>query len=371
VPRRIALALIFAVLALVGPDDAGAQGSGPWLRDLSFPTNMAFAADGRLFFTEKSTGQVRVVTRAGALLDEPFVTVPVLDASETGLLGVALHPRFDEGQPWVYLYRSDPASGMNEVLRIRAEGDRAVGQPELLLATVPATNVYHNGGDMTFGPDGHLYVTVGEAHQAERAQDPSDPGGKVLRLTPEGEPASGNPFGDDLGAFTIGHRNSFGICVDPATGDLWETENGPPKEHDEVNRIVAGGNYGWPELTGDSGGRYEDPVASFDRTVVPTGCAWWRGELYVGEYANERVVSVDPSSGEVSEAFPLDAGVTDLQVGPDGSLYVATTDAIWRLTSPSASTGGRGAYGIIAVLAAVVMGGALVVRAWAGRGARS
>ena len=120
---------------------------------------------------------------------------------------------------------------------------------------------------MMFGPDDALRA-VGEAHEPDRAQDPSDPGGKVLRLTPEGEPASGNPFGDDLAAYTIGHRNSFGLCIDPATGDLWETENGPPKQHDEVNRLVPGGNYGWPEHTGDSDGRYEDPVTSFTQTVV-------------------------------------------------------------------------------------------------------
>jgi quinoprotein glucose dehydrogenase len=354
---------------------------------------MAFAPDGRLFFTERETGRVRVVTAAGDLVAEPFLTLPVINASETGLLGIALHPRFAE-EPWVYLYRSDPGSGMNEIVRVRADGDRARGEPELLLRTVPATNEYHNGGDMVFGPDGMLYVAVGEAHEPERAQDLDDLGGKVLRLTPEGEPAPGNPFGRDVAAFTIGHRNSFGLCFDPATGDLWETENGPDDGRDEVNRLIPGGNYGWPAVTGDSGGRFEDPITSFAETVVPTGCAWWRGGLYVGEYASKSVSSIDPISGDVAEAYPF-GRTTDLQAGPDGALYVATADTIWRVedpeasrtTGPSATTSSvteaaepsprtpspaadgddGGARSWIVGVAAVILGGSLALRLWAGR----
>ncbi|MGZ8571145.1 MAG: PQQ-dependent sugar dehydrogenase [Actinomycetota bacterium] len=389
--RRIVGALILS-LPFLASVNACAQPDERWVGDIDFPTNMVFAPDGRLFFTERETGRVRVVTAAGDLVAEPFLTLPVINASETGLLGIALHPRFTE-EPWVYLYRSDPASGMNEIVRVRADGDRAKGEPEVLLQTVPATNEYHNGGDMVFGPDGMLYVAVGEAHEPERAQDLDDLGGKVLRLTPEGEPARGNPFGRDVAAFTIGHRNSFGLCFDPATGDLWETENGPDDGPDEVNRLVAGGNYGWPDVTGDSGGRSDDPVTSFAETVVPTGCAWWRGGLYVGEYASKGVSSIDPVSGDVAEAYSF-GRTTDLQVGPDGALYVATADAIWRIEDPDASEptasptttssatevdqpssppaspaadAGDSGRGWIVAVAAVILAGSLALRLWAGR----
>src|SRR5262249_57614025 len=92
----------------------------------------------------------------------------------------------------------------------------------------------HNGGDLTFGTDGKLYAVLGDTAEQNRAQDPTDPGGKVLRLNDDGSVPSDNPFGSGNPAYSMGHRNSFGLCVDPATGDLWETENGTFHE-DEIN----------------------------------------------------------------------------------------------------------------------------------------
>lgn len=368
----LVLALVF-VLAPAARADAGR----PWLEDLAFPTNMAFAPDGRLLFTEKDAGSVRVVSPQGILVAAPVLRLPVGTAGETGLLGIALHPRFAEGMPWVYLYLSDPTDGMNHLVRVRVVGDAARGDVEELLTTVPATNAYHNGGDLLFGPDGMLYVTVGEAHEPQRARDPDDLGGKVLRLAPDGTPAPGNPLGEGSAVFTLGHRNSFGLCVDPASGDLWETENGPDRD-DEVNRLVPGADHGWPAVTGNSGGAFADPVAVFPETVALTGCAWWRGELLVGAWNDGRVRSIDPTSGDVEEVFGFPAGVTDLQVGPDDALYVATADAIWRMADlpdggplgpdpmpePPSDDDTRG---WIAIAAAIVLAGALIVRVRAAR----
>jgi quinoprotein glucose dehydrogenase len=338
---------------------------------------MAFAPDGRLFFTEKATGAVRVVSAEGILADDPVLTVAVDSTGETGLLGIALHPAFGEGAPWLYLYLSDPTDGMNRLVRVRVAGDLAHGAPRPLLRTVPATNAYHNGGDLLFGPDGMLYVAVGEAHEPDRAQDPDDLGGKILRLSPDGTPAPGNPLGEGNAAYTLGHRNSFGLCVDPATGEIWETENGPDRD-DEVNRLVPGADHGWPVVTGDSGGAFADPVAVFPETVAPTGCAWWRGDLLVGAWKDGRVRSIDPRSGDAREIFGFPAGVTDLQVGPDDALYVTTADAIWRMTR--LPTGGPlgpdpmpeppsedDTRGWIAIVAAIVLAAALIVRLRAAR----
>lgn len=396
--RRSLLAVVLALGAVVVtgvavPRVATAQPATdvpaePWLAGLAFPTNMAEAEDGRLFFTEKATGAVRVVSADGVLDPRPVLTLGVSSTGETGLLGIALHPDFTQGSPWLYLYLSDPADGMNRLVRARVGDDGRARTPEPLLTTVPATNEYHNGGDLLIGADRMLYVAVGEAHEPARAQDPDDVGGKVLRLDLAGEPAPGNPLGDANPVFTTGHRNSFGLCVDPATGDVWETENGPDVD-DEVNRLTAGGNYGWPEVTGNSGGRFDDPVAVFPTTVALTGCAWWHGELLVGSWNDGRVRRIDAETGAAAEVFAFPAGVTDVLVGRDGALYVATADAIWRLgpsgspvaptTSGSlgpapmptpADTGDR-RVGWVALVAAVVLAAGLVARVAAGRALRS
>ncbi len=390
---RIVAALVLTWAMLPGAAHAQAVDelpTEPWLGGLAFPTNMAFADDGRLFFTEKATGAVRVVSADGDLDPDPVLVLGVSSSGETGLLGIVLHPGFTRGEPWMYLYLSDPADGMNRLVRVAIDDDGGSGAPDALLTTVPATNAYHNGGDLLFGPDGMLYVAVGEAHERDRAQDPNDVGGKVLRLSPEGDPAPGNPFGDGNPAYTLGHRNSFGLCVDPATGDLWATENGPDVD-DEVNRLDAGANYGWPEATGDSGGRFADPVVVFPDTVALTGCAWWQGELLVGSWNDGSVRRIDTIRGAATEVFGFPAGVTDVLVGPDDALYVATADAIWRMAAappgapasastptslgpdpmPTPQEDGSQRTGWIAIIAAVIIAGGLVARLVAGRSLRS
>ena len=337
-------ALITVIALVVSGGRAGAQATEPperVLGDLAFPTNLAFAPDGTLFFTEKDTGRIRVMMPGGALQPEPFATLDVaLVANETGLLGLALHPDFDR-EPWVYAYYSDAATVRNVLVRIRSgaeAGDVVGGEIERLGTFLPATAGYHNGGDMVFGIDGMLYLAVGEAHEPARAQDPEDPGGSILRLTPEGAPAPGNPFGADTPAYTIGHRNSFGVCVDPASGTVWMTENGPGVD-DEVNRLEPGGNYGWPEVTGDADDRFADPVLVFTQPVAPTGCAVWEGSLWFGTYITGELFKLDLDGGRPARAYAFGAPVIAMEVAPDGDLYVATSSEIVRFegTSPTPS----------------------------------
>lgn len=291
---------------------------------LAFPTNMAFAPDGRLFFTEKDTGKVRVIGD-GKLLPRSFASFDVINEGETGLLGIALHPRF-ELEPWVYVYLSDADTGRNIVVRLRDEDGVGTDQQEII-ALLTAQNGYHNGGDLLFAPDDRLYVAVGEVHESDRAQVATDPGGKMLRLEPDGSVPTDNPFGPEIPAFTMGHRNSFGLCADPETGRIWETENGPDVD-DEVNLLRPGRNYGWPLVTGfDGDERFEDPLSVFPDTIALTGCAVWRGDLYVGAFVTGGVYRI-ASTGTAEEVASFPAGVTDLQVGPDGRLYVATAAAI-------------------------------------------
>ncbi|HLB62376.1 MAG TPA: PQQ-dependent sugar dehydrogenase [Actinomycetota bacterium] len=332
---ELAVSLV-ALVMTIGP-------IGPVAEGLEFPTNLAVARDGRVFFTEKDTGLVRII-RQGRLLPDPFADLDVIPGAETGLLGIALHPDFPD-EPWVYVAYSDPAGSMNRLARIRAEGDTGVAI-EPLLDLVPATSGYHNGGDLAFGLDGMLYVTVGEAHEPNRAQNPRDLGGKVLRLSPDGSIPPDNPLGPASPVYSLGHRNSFGICVDPESGVIWETENGP-SSWDEINRIEPGRNYGWPVHLGPGGpGEFEEPVLAYEEIIVPTGCAVAAtlGGLYFGDFHGglHRVVfpgmgAVDPPPRERVVAT-FDEGITDVARGPEGELYVATSAAIWMIRAEPTPT---------------------------------
>jgi len=330
--RILSAAALLCVLSVTAAHPVAAAEIERVVSGLELPVSMAFSPDGRLFVAEQHRGDIRIV-EDGRLLPDPFAHIDVVDTFEQGLLGIALHPEFPR-EPWVYAYYSDPVLRINRVLRIRAQGDVG-GERESILDLLTTERGYHNGGDMAFGPDGMLYVTVGDVHEEDRAQDPNDPGGKVLRVAPGGSVPPDNPFGADNPVYSMGHRNSFGICVDPASGDLWETENGPSGD-DEVNLLRAGANFGWPEQLGPGGldRGYEDPVLDFPESIVPTGCAVWDGDLYFASYADGAVRRLrlplqDPPVVEV--VADMDFGITDLAVGPDGALYIAATDGIHRL----------------------------------------
>ncbi|MGZ5344029.1 MAG: PQQ-dependent sugar dehydrogenase [Actinomycetota bacterium] len=391
----IALAAVIVTVAGADPPAAGAGAAPeprPFLTGLAFPTNLAFAPDGRLFYTEKESGNVRVVD-GGVLDPAPVATFEVTGDAERGLLGIALDPGFAV-RPWIYVYYSDAASGRNLLVRFRE--DRPGDAPEMLLTGLESAAGYHNGGDLAFGADGMLYASLGEAHDPTRAQDPNDLGGKIVRIAPDGSIPGDGPFGAGNAVWTFGHRNSFGLCVDPATGDLWETENGPDRD-DELNLIARGGNYGWPDVTGRSGDdRFVDPVAVFPDTVALTGCAIVGGTLYAGAY-NDGVLyelpTRDRTSGTMRPFASLGSGITDVAAGPDGRLYVATSDAIWTVeptgagatVGPASPTGTRSAEGTaapangdggggrpwIAAIAAVVLAIGLGLRFTAGRRLRA
>jgi quinoprotein glucose dehydrogenase len=373
--RRTALALVLGIAFVPSAPASAAITFEPVATGLSFPSNMAFTPDGMLLFAEKDTGDIRVI-RDGELVEDPLAHVDVLSSSEQGLLGLALDPAFAT-RPWIYVYYSDQALHLNRLARIRA--DDAAAPPEPLLDALTTKHGYHNGGDLVFGGDDKLYVAVGEVHEAERAQDPDDLGGKILRLNPDGSTPSDGPFGPENAAYSMGHRNSFGLCVDPSTGDLWETENGPGSD-DEVNRIERGGNYGWPDQLGPGGEpAFIDPVLDFPDVIVPTGCAVWEGDLYFGAYGTGALYRLSLPAGSDARGDVVanaGAGITDLQVSPEGDLYVATSDAIWKVSgtgSPTPQTGAPAAdpsdsgwKSAIAVVAGLALAAGLIMRFVAG-----
>ena len=366
---RKLLPLAVLLVALV-PSIAHAQeGFEREVEGLGFAVNLAFAPDGTMFVADKDRGEIRIV-RDGGILDDPFIALPVqVTVNETGLLGVAVDPAFPD-EPWVYAYYTG-TDAMNHLVRIRAEGDRGT-DIQTLLDLLPATAGWHNGGDLAFGPDGKLYVSVGDGHDGSRSQDPSGIGGRILRLNPDGSIPADNPLGPDNPTFALGIRNSFGLCFDSETGDLWETENGPSGD-DEINLIEPGANYGWPEHLGPGGEPdYVDPVLDFPDTIVPTGCAVSDGVLLFGEGYDGNLHSMPlPGPGEGIVAR-FDGGITDLENAADGSLWVVTPTALYRSTGtlerpsatvspePEPSSAPLTAGGLL--IAGVLIGGLLLMR---------
>jgi glucose/arabinose dehydrogenase len=331
----------------------------PVVEGASFPTNLAFAPDGRAFYTEKDTGRIRVLDRTGRVLATPFATLPVASSvDEMGLLGLALPPTFAE-DPWVYAYYSDARDGRNHLVRIRADGNVG-GKPENLLTLLPTENGWHNGGDLSFGGDGKLYVAVGEGHVPERAQDHASLGGKILRIDEDGSTPADNPFGPDSPVYAIGIRNSFGLCAGPA-GDLWATDNGPA-EWDELDRIEPAANYGWPlHLGPGEEDGFTPPAFAWREEIVPTGCvAAAGGAVYVGSYRGDlHLVSFPAGRAPVDTVVAsFDAGITDVEDSPAGRLYVATGDAIFVRTG---SVSGRGPFTPAGIVILLVLFGLLVL----------
>ena len=251
---------------------------------LEVPWAVAQAPDGRIFVTERP-GRVRIIRlgTGGGLDARPWAVVPARanPDAERGLLGIALDPDFAR-TPYVYLYYSyaGPAGAtLNRLVRMH-DTNGAGTDETILVDNIPGSS-NHDGGRIAFGPDGKLYVATGDGEQQARAQDRNSLGGKILRLEKDGTVPADNPFAGSP-VYSLGHRNVQGLAFQPDTGVLYGTEHGPSGFfpaccQDEVNRIEAGANYGWPIVTGKPGDqRFRDPVVwsgNLD-TWAPSGAAF-------------------------------------------------------------------------------------------------
>jgi glucose/arabinose dehydrogenase len=314
---------------------------------LSFPVAMAFAPDGRIFVTEQR-GSVRVV-KGGQLLPEPFVTVEVDDSTERGLLGVAFDPDFVRNQ-YVYVYYTTRLPFVhNRVSRFTAEGDRArEGSETVVMALDPAgASGYHNAGNIHFGPDGKLYIATGDSHEASNASRLDSLHGKILRINSDGTIPEDNPFyafglGNRRSIWAYGLRNPFSFAFDFAAGRMFINDVGEDS-WEEINDGVAGSDYGWPTTEGPtSDPRFRAPIyaySHFGPSYDEGGCAVTAGvfyrppvqqfpEQYRGMYlfadgCNRWIRILDPDTYQARGfATNLDAGVVDLKVGEEGSLYL-------------------------------------------------
>ena len=299
---------------------------------LAVPWEIAFAGQ-RVFVTERDTGNVLELTGG----QRRVVTRLAVDAaSEGGLLGLAASPHFAQ-DGLLYTYRTTTHD--NEVLRFPVHDPARV---EIVVDGIPAASI-HNGGRLAFGPDGMLYVGTGDAGRGDLAQQRGSLAGKVLRVTPGGGVPSGNPFPGSP-VWTLGHRNVQGLAF-AGDGSLYATELGPDRD-DEVNALTAGGNYGWPLVTGQADdSRFRDPIfvrqpseASWSGAAVLTGGAipQWEGDLFAAGLRGRRLWRVPVSGGaaDAAAAEALLAGefgrLRAVAQAPDGSLWVATNNTDGR-----------------------------------------
>jgi len=317
----------------------------PVLTGLDIPVAMAVAPDGRIFYNELTTGNIRIIDPGWQLRPQAFYQLQVATGVEKGLLGIALDPDFANNR-FVYVYHTVNSNPVrNRVVRLTEVNHQGTDET-VILDDLPASDI-HNGGNIHFGPDGKLYISVGDANQPILAQDISYLGGKILRINPNGSIPGDNPFPGSP-VYALGLRNSFDFTFHPHTGHLWATENGPD-DNDEVNRIVSGGNYGWPTVRGIANNPlFVDPLVAFTPTIAPTGIiAVGSNSAYPTQY-HDNLLFADFNTGQIRRLVLAGAALTqlgtlsvaynggqgsllDLVQGPDGFIYVSNSDSIFRM----------------------------------------
>jgi glucose/arabinose dehydrogenase len=322
------------------------------LDNLDFPLAMAWAPDGRLFYAEKNTGNVRVV-QGDTLLPAPWVTVPNVDPFfERGLLGITIDPDFDS-TGYVFLYYTTDSASPEENRVIRYTDIGGVGQNPQIILQAPILTLAgnHNGGNIHFGPDSMLYVTIGENANPAFSQDSSVIYGKILRIHKDGSIPTDNPFfglpGWDWRIYAWGLRNSFDFDFDPVNGNLVATENGPNCD-DEINLIISGGNYGWrPSYPcGDTSSLFLGALLRITPTTAPAGGHFytgseipaWQGNYFFAEWNTRdliRMVLMEPARDTIDSLENVNLGGADcrldVETGPDGALWFSTTNRIYRI----------------------------------------
>jgi glucose/arabinose dehydrogenase len=290
---------------------------------LHTPWGLAFLPDGSALVAERNTGHILQVRPGGGAPKEVYRVPGVAAAGEGGLLGIAVAKDFSS-TALVYAYftaRSD-----NRIVRFKL-GDTAA--PQVIFDGLDKAGI-HNGGRIAFGPDDMLYVGTGDAGNGSAAQDRSDPNGKILRLTPDGKPAPGNPA-EGSPVWTLGHRNVQGLAW-AADGTMYGIEFGQNR-YDEVNVIEPGRNYGWPEVEGKAGNaKYTDPIVQWSTDEAsPSGAAIMGRTLYVAALRGQRLWTVPLDGGAPKAELSGRYGrLRTVAVAPDGALWLTTSNTDGR-----------------------------------------
>jgi glucose/arabinose dehydrogenase len=269
-----------------------------------------------------------LLTRERKLRRRPLARISVSAEGEGGLLGVAIDPRFGQGNDFVYFYFTT-SSGM-KVARYRLRGTR-LRRDATILDGIEAGPI-HDSGRIRFGPDGRLYVSTGDAGRPELAQDPRSRNGKYLRL----DPSEYRGDGGTPEIFSRGHRNAQGLAWQPRSGRLISTEHGPDGD-DEVNLVTRGGNYGWPEARGRDHRGFRAPLIVYPTAIAPSGATFvtlpgsrWSGDYLFAALRGEQLRRVRLDGRRIALNQALFAGrfgrLRTVVEARDGSLFVLTNN---------------------------------------------
>ncbi len=348
-----ATALLTATACSAASDDSPPAAAAAFTKTVvahfDSPWAMTFLPDGRMLITEKK-GRLLLVSADGKNR-QTIATLPVDSAGQGGLMDVVLGPDFATDRR-VYLSASQAGTGGKGVVLMRgrlaeANGAARIDGLETIFRARPLVEGNgHYSGRIAFSQDGrYLFFTNGERQKFTPAQDPAVTLGKVLRLTPDGKPAPGNPlaakgFAPEI--WSYGHRNLLGIAFD-AHGNLWEQEMGP-KGGDEVNLIEPGLNYGWPNASNGSnydgsgipdhrpGDGYEAPKVWWNPVISPSGLMiysgamfpQWRGDAFIGGLSSQSLVRVhlDGTNAAKGDQWSMGARIREVEQGPDGAIWL-------------------------------------------------
>jgi aldose sugar dehydrogenase len=327
------------------------------------PWALAFLPEGDILITERG-GRLRLL-HEGRLASASIGGLPPVDTrTQDGLMDLALHPRFAQNRMLFFTYSKPGERGDTTVLATaRFDGPTLTDVRDLFVADAWSTAGGNSGSRIAFGPDGTIYMSVGERHEQTPAQDLRTHKGKILRLNDDGTIPRDNPFVGRADArheiFAYGVRNPQGLFVEPSTGTIWEHEHGP-RGGDELNIIARGHNYGWPAITyginynGTTISKYtarpgmDQPLVHWTPSISPSGLTiysgdrfpGWRGNVFLGALSGQHLRRLELRNGRVVHEeellAPLHQRIRDVRQGPDGLLYVLTDgSALLRLEPAS------------------------------------
>jgi len=331
--------VIFSVFVLTSPSDpipipvptSNSESASVIIlaENLDKPRAIAISND-RIFITEKD-GFIRVIQN-NTLLESPLAVFRSANVFDGGLLGITLHPNFSNNHYiYVFLTYEEDGSLWNKILRI-TESENKLQDAEIIFDKIPGSS-FTNGGFLKFGPDEKLYVGTGTISDSSHLpQDLDSLSGKILRLNDDGTIPNDNPFSDSP-VYSLGHRNPQGMTWDN-NGNMFVAEFGPEK-NDEINLIQAGKNYGWPEQQCSGNENFENPILCFDPSIEPGGILFYSGDkldfespFIMASMRATNLYQLDFEEGLSSQKSILSGigRVRDVVQGPDGSLYVITSN---------------------------------------------